>query len=44
VGALLGSGRFKDFRGLADNRVVYWGHPASIAKLKAEHLLRSAEA
>jgi hypothetical protein len=43
VGALLGSGRFKAFRGLADNRMIYWGHPAGIEKLKAEKLLRSAE-
>ena len=43
VGPIINTTRFSVYRGLADNRVVYWGNPKDIARLKAEHLLRSAE-
>lgn len=33
--------RFIQYRGVADNRTIYWGHPKSIARLKADHLLHN---
>lgn len=38
--ATLESERFARYRGRADGGKYYWGHPASVARLKSEGLLR----